>query len=81
MKHLHHQGFPAIRWLRTPDAHELKVLDPEGKPEKRLLIIYYTTLFPAIVVLCREYGSEGVMVMEDTCILHEVDYAEVCREI
>ena len=45
-------------------------------------MIYYLTLFPAILGLCREYGCEGVMVMEDTCILmRDVDYDEVRREV
>ena len=53
MQHLWDRNFPDIRWLRTPDAHELRELDPEGKPEKRLFMIYYTTLFPAVDAICK----------------------------
>ena len=48
---------------QTPDALELNELDAEGKPERRLLRIYYTLLSPAVVALCREYRRN------DACLL------------
>ena len=78
MLHLRQKGFPQIRWLRTPGADELKQQDPEGKPEKRLLIIYYTTLFPAVKDICARHNCSGVFVMEDTCIvIPGIEYNDV----
>ena len=82
MLHLRQKGFPQIRWLRTPGADELKQQDPEGKPEKRLLIIYYTTVFPAVAAICTRHKCKGVFVMEDTCILiPEIDCTQVREEV
>ena len=82
MGHLQDKGFPRVRWLRTPDADDLNELAPDHAPEQRVLMIWYTTVFPAVQVLCAKHGCEGVFVMEDTCILiPEATYEEVCRAV
>ena len=44
--------------------------------------IYYTTLLEAVIDLCALHRSDGVLVMEDTCLLRpDVGYKEVAREV
>ena len=55
---------------------------PRTNQQKRLMNIYYTTLVKAVIELCARYRSEGVLVMEDTCLLRpDVDYNQVAREV
>ena len=80
MRHLAENNFPAIRWLRTPDGPELAQFRPDDEPNKRQMNIYYTTLLKAVIELCARYRSEGVLVVEDTCLLRpDVGYTQVAR--
>lgn len=82
MRHLEEKHFPSLRWLRTPDGPELARLHSDDQPQKRVMHIYFTTLFDAVTLLCEDHGCEGVSVMEDTCLLRpDVDCERVAREV
>jgi hypothetical protein len=81
MQHLEARGFPDIMWLRTPDTRDIQGLDPENNYKRRLMIIYYTTVLPAIHVLAKEEGIDGVYIFEDSCILaSKVTYKHIAQE-
>jgi hypothetical protein len=82
MQHLTERGFPNIMWVRTPDTSEIQGLDPENKYKRRLMIIYYTAVLPAVRMLAAEEGIDGVYLIEDSCILApNVTYAHIAREV
>ena len=74
MLHLEGRGFPHLRWLRTPDATELASFDSEQKANRRVMILYYTTVLPTVRKLATEQGVRGVFLFEDTCILTQGAY-------
>jgi len=81
MQHLEDRGFPDIMWLRTPDTRDIHGLDPENNYRRRLMIIYYTTVLPAIHGLAKEEGIDGVYIFEDSCILaSRITYKQVAQE-
>jgi hypothetical protein len=81
MQHLENRGFPNIMWLRTPETSDIHGLDPENNYRRRLMIIYYTTVLPAVRRLAEEEGIDGVYIIEDSCILApNVTYAQVDKE-
>ena len=46
------------------------------------MILYYTTVFPAVLKLAAVEGVQGVLVFEDTYILTQgVDYSMVRSEV
>jgi hypothetical protein len=46
------------------------------------MIIYYTTVLPAVHILATEEGLDGVYVIEDSCIVApNVTYAHIAREV
>ena len=71
-----------VKWLRTPDAHELAPLDPEQKGERRVMMLWYVTVFPTVRRLAETSGYRGVFLFEDTCLLAEgVNYTRVASEV
>ena len=71
-----------MQWLRTPDAHEMAHLDPEGKPERRVMMIWFLVVFPTVHMLAEKCGCRGVFLFEDTCLLAQgVDYPRVAQEV
>ena len=46
--HLEERGFRCVQWLHKPDAHEMARLDLEGRGERRVMIVWYTTAFPTV---------------------------------
>ena len=62
MQHLEERGFPEVHWLRSPDADEIAHLDPDKKAERRVMIIFYATVFPAVLKLSAERGIQSVFV-------------------
>jgi hypothetical protein len=81
MQHLEGRGFPDIMWLRTPDTRDIHGLDPDNNYKRRLMIIYYTTVLPAIHVLAKEEGIDGVYIFEDSCILaSKVTYKHIVQK-
>ena len=70
-----------MQWLRTPDAHEMAHLDPEGRGERRVLVVWYMTVFPAVRMLAQR-GCRKVFLFEDTCLFADgVDYRKVKQEV
>ena len=68
-------------WLRTPDTRDIHGLDPENNYRRRLMIIYCTTVLPAIRRLAKEEGIDGVYIFEDSCILaSRITYKQVAQE-
>ena len=68
LRHLNARGCPGVCWLRTPDPEDLKTLLVEIKPKQRVMVIYFTTVLPAVKAVCDATGCTGVLVMEDTCL-------------
>ena len=82
MKHLHERGFPDIMWLRTPDADEIQHLDPDRQARRRVMIVFYTTILPAVRMIASTRKLNGVFVFEDTCIFTEgVTFSTVIQEV
>ena len=81
MQHLENRGFPNIMWLRTPETSDIHGLDPENNYRRRLMIMYYTTVLPAVRRLAEEEKIDGVYIIEDSCILApNVTYVQVAKE-
>jgi hypothetical protein len=81
MQHLENRGFPDVMWLRAPDTSDIHGLDPENNYRRRLMIIYYTTVLPAVRTLSEEEGIDGVYRIEDSCILApNVTYVQVAKK-
>ena len=81
IQHLESKGFPNIMWLRTPETSDIHGLDPENNYRRRLMIMYYTTVLPAVRRLAEEEKIDGVYIIEDSCILApNVTYVQVAKE-
>ena len=81
-KHLEQRGFRCVKWLRTPDAHEMAYLDQAERGERRVMILWYMTVFPTVRCLAEKHGCRGVFLFEDTCLLAEgVCYTRVANEV
>jgi hypothetical protein len=77
-RHLRSRGFTNVYWLRTPDATELDKWNDD--PKKRVMMFWYTTVLPALLILEMEYGDSCAFVVEDTCLLAPgVTYDDVVR--
>ena len=82
MQHLTDRGFPDVMWLRTPDNDDIVDLDPDNVVKRKLMIMYYTTVLPAVRILAAQTGTVGVYLFEDSCILtSNVTYAHVANEV
>jgi hypothetical protein len=66
-RHLRSRGFQNVYWLRTPDPSELDPLNDD--PKKRVMMFWYTTVLPALLVLENTKSISRAFVVEDTCLL------------
>lgn len=65
--HLVSHGFPDVRWLRTPETHELGVYTTSANA--KVMTFSYTTVLPALRLMDMHHGVKKVFVCEDTCIM------------
>ena len=82
---LRSRGFPAAKWLRAPSPEELQeCVGPNLQvcSKGRVMMLWRTTLLPAVQEACEKYKCSGAMVVEDTVLLRpEVAYADVAADV